>query len=209
MTYKTKQEIFWAAEKWGNDYINRNTYKKLKNNINFWSKIISRTNKIKSIIEFGANIGLNLLALKNILPDVEFSALEINKNACKELEKLNFCHIYNQSILDFKDNNKFDLVIVKNVLIHINPNHLDDVNSKLYDTSLNYILIGEDYSPNPVELIYRGEKDKLFKRDFAGEILDKFNDLELVDYGFQYHRDNNFPLSDVTWFLLKKHNETI
>ena len=209
MTYKTEQEKFWAAKKWGNDYINRNTYKKLKNNINFWSKIISQTNKIKTAIEFGANIGLNLLALKNILPDVEFSALEINKNACQELEKLNLCHIYNQSILDFKDNKKFDLVIVKNVLIHINPDHLDVVYRKLYDASLNYILIGEYYSPNPVELIYRGEKDKLFKRDFAGEILDKFNDLELINYGFQYHRDNNFPMDDINWFLLKKNNETV
>ena len=39
---------------------------------------------------------------------------------------------------------------------------------------------------------------------FAGELLDAYPDLELVDYGFQYHRDHNFPADDSTWFLLKK-----
>lgn len=34
--------------------------------------------------------------------------------------------------------------------------------------------------------------------------MDKYKDLELVVYGFCYHRDNNFKLDDVTWFLLKK-----
>jgi hypothetical protein len=51
---------------------------------------------------------------------------------------------------------------------------------------------------------YRGESGNLFKRDFASEMLDKFDDLELVDYGFQYHKDNNFLLSDITCFLLRE-----
>jgi len=44
---------------------------------------------------------------------------------------------------------------------------------------------------------YRGESGNLFKRDFASEMLDKFDDLELVDYGFQYHGDNNFLLRKI------------
>lgn len=35
-------------------------------------------------------------------------------------------------------------------------------------------------------------------------MLDKFSDLELIDYGFIYHRDNNFSLDDMNWFLLQK-----
>jgi len=34
--------------------------------------------------------------------------------------------------------------------------------------------------------------------------LDKYPDLKLVDYGFSYHRDNNFKQDDVSWFLLEK-----
>ena len=51
---------------------------------------------------------------------------------------------------------------------------------------------------------YRGHADRLFRRDFAGEMLDKFNDLRLLDYGFVYHRDPSFPQDDFTWFLLDK-----
>ncbi len=69
--------------------------------------------------------------------------------------------------------------------------------------SKKYILIAEYYNPTPVEMEYRGHREKLFKRDFAGEMMDQYNDLTLVDYGFVYHRDP-FPQDDITWFLMKK-----
>ena len=62
----------------------------------------------------------------------------------------------------------------------------------------------EYYNPIPIEVQYRNNSNKLFKRDFAGEMLDKFQDLTLVDYGFCYHRDYNFSKDDSTWFLLEK-----
>ena len=34
--------------------------------------------------------------------------------------------------------------------------------------------------------------------------MKKYNDLDLVDYGFIYHRDKNFPQDDLNWFLLEK-----
>lgn len=74
----------------------------------------------------------------------------------------------------------------------------------IYKTSTKYICIVEYYNPTPIQVEYRGFKDKLFKRDFAGEMLDKYQDLSLVDYGFVYHRDNNFPQDDISWFLLEK-----
>jgi len=89
-------------------------------------------------------------------------------------------------------------------LIHINPEMLPQVYSRLYDCSRKYILIKEYYNPTPVVVTYRGNTERLFKRDFAGEMMDLYPDLELIDYGFQYHRDNNFPEDDSTWFLLKK-----
>jgi pseudaminic acid biosynthesis-associated methylase len=205
MNYQTEQEKFWAAKEWGDDYIKRNSYDRVKNNISFFSKILNRTNNIKSVIEFGSNIGLNLIALRQLLPDAEYSAIEINENACKELKKLDFINtIYNQSFFDFHDKGKKDLVFTKVVLIHINPEYLDIVYKKLYDASSKYILIAEYYNPTPVEINYRGHEGKLFKRDFAGEIMDKYPDLELIDYGFSYHRDNNFHQDDITWFLLEK-----
>lgn len=71
-------------------------------------------------------------------------------------------------------------------------------------TSKKYICIDEYCNPIPVTVNYRGNNDRLFKRDFAGELIDKFNDLKLVDYGFTYHRDNNFDYDNINWFLLEK-----
>ncbi len=205
MEYKTEQEKFWSSQEWGDAYIKRNTYDRVKNNTHFFSKILERTSNVRSVMEFGANIGLNLIALRQLLPDAAYHALEINKNACKELKKLDFIdHIYQQSFFDFETKDKKDLVFTKVVLIHINPEYLDLVYKKLYDSSNKYILISEYYNPTPVEINYRGHEGKLFKRDFAGEMMDRYKDLELIDYGFIYHRDNNFHQDDITWFLLKK-----
>jgi spore coat polysaccharide biosynthesis protein SpsF len=55
-----------------------------------------------------------------------------------------------------------------------------------------------------VAIAYRGHSDRLFKRDFAGEIMDRHSQLRLVDYGFAYRRDPNFPQDDITWFLMEK-----
>jgi spore coat polysaccharide biosynthesis protein SpsF len=51
---------------------------------------------------------------------------------------------------------------------------------------------------------YRGHADRLFKRDFAGEMMDMYPDLFLVDYGFAYRRDPSFPQDDISWFLMEK-----
>jgi pseudaminic acid biosynthesis-associated methylase len=115
-------------------------------------------------------------------------------------------NIYTQSILDFQVDFQRNFVLIKGVLIHINPEYLNQVYDLLYQTSNKYICICEYYNPTPVEVSYRGHQGKLFKRDFAGEIMDKFNDLELIDYGFVYHRDYQFPQDDMNWFLLKKSN---
>lgn len=62
---------------------------------------------------------------------------------------------------------KRDFVLIKGVLIHLDPNCLQEVYDKLYQTSKRYICMAEYYNPVPVEVSYRGHQEKLFKRDFA------------------------------------------
>ena len=201
---KTEQEKFWMG-KFGDDYVERGDRSHaLSKNISLFSKIFSRTKSVESVIEFGANIGLNLIAIKQLLPNVDLSAIEINKKSVEELGLLEGVRVYHQSILDFVVDYQRDFVFTKGVLIHINPDKLSTVYDLLYKTSKYYICLAEYYNPEPVKIDYRGHQNKLFKRDFAGEMLDRFKDLELLDYGFTYHRDNNFPQDDITWFLLKK-----
>lgn len=200
----TKQEEFWLGE-FGDKYINRNSQDSLlSSKISLFSKILFRTYKISSVIEYGANIGFNLLAIQKLIPKIDMASVEINKKACKELKKIKGNKVYNESVLDFKTKNKYDLTLVMTVLIHINPEKLNNVYHALYNNSKKYICIIEYYNPTPVEVVYRGHKDRLFKRDFAGEMLERYKNLKLVDYGFVYKRDNNFPYDDVNWFLLEK-----
>ena len=204
-TYKTPQENFWAGE-FGKDYIERNQGKQLlAANLNFFNNSLKMAERPSSMVEFGANIGMNLKAIKLLFPDIKIKAIEINEKAHSQLCKvIGDENAINSSIFDVEINEKVDLSLIKGVLIHINPEMLDNVYQKLYEASSRYIMIAEYYNPVPVSIAYRGHKDRLFKRDFAGEMMDKFSDLKLLDYGFSYKRDNNFPQDDITWFLLKK-----
>ena len=204
MVYKTEQEKFWAGE-FGDEYLKRNQGSRaVATNIAFFTKVMQRTQNIETFIEFGANIGLNIAAFASVMPQVVMSAIEINKKAVEQLKQFKELTVYHSSILDFVPEIRYDFVLIKGVLIHIAPEELQGVYDKLYNSSKRYICIAEYYNPVPVEVPYRGHSGKLFKRDFAGEMLDKYPGLQLVDYGFIYHRDNNFPQDDMTWFLLEK-----
>lgn len=203
--YITDQERFWAGN-FGEEYIKRNQGDGLlAANLAFFSKALRNLHGVRNCIEFGANIGMNIKALKIIFPGIDAHALEINAVAAEGLCKIMPAdHVYNESIISFEPKMQWDLTLVKGVLIHINPDMLPLVYEKLFASCRRYLLVAEYYSPNPVAVTYRGEKDRLFKRDFAGEILDRYPQFELIDYGFLYRRDPNFPQDDITWFLLEK-----
>ena len=68
MTFKTEQEAFWAGD-FGTEYIQRNQGDALlASNLDFFGKALRGARGIKSCIEFGANIGMNLQALRLLHP---------------------------------------------------------------------------------------------------------------------------------------------
>lgn len=211
MTYKTEQEAFWAGE-FGNDYIGRNTGDQLLAcNLGFFARAMRQAQGVSSVIEFGANIGMNLKALRLLYPQQQQFGVEINGQAAAELvQAIPPANVFQQSILDFVPTRTWDLALIKTVLIHINPEQLLRVYEALYNSSSRYILIAEYYNPQPVEVSYRGHAQRLFKRDFAGDMLEAYPDLRLVDYSFIYRRDPVMPQDDITWFLLEKRSrETV
>ena len=198
-----EQELFWKNE-FGDDYTDRNNDLLLINKIELFKKIFKNI-KVFNLLEIGCNRGLNLEAINRIDNNIELNGIEINEKASNIIKDKNICKsIYNTSIFDFNNGNNYDLVFTLGVLIHINPERLNDVYKQMYELSNKYILIGEYYSRNIQEITYRGHQNKLFKRDFCGEIMNLYPSIKLVDYGFVYHRDQNFPLDDITWFLLEK-----
>lgn len=203
--FKTPQEEFWAGA-FGSEYIGRNASDQLlASNLIFFTKALNQAGKISSCLELGANIGMNLKALQLLYPGIDLKGAEINPEAAGLLgEIIGEENVYLGSIFDYSVTSQVDLSLVKGVLIHINPDMLDVVYEKLYQASKRHILVCEYYNPSPVTISYRGHADRLYKRDFAGEMLDKFSDLRLVDYGFSYSRDPVFPQDDITWFLMEK-----
>ena len=204
-TFKTEQEAFWAGQ-FGDDYIDRNQGSALlASNLDFFVKALKQTRQMSSCVEFGANIGMNLKALRLLFPQIDAHGIEINPTAAALLRQaIPAANVYPTSILDFQPNRSWDLTLIKGVLIHINPETLPTVYDKLVESCKRYLLVAEYYNPSPVAIPYRGHTDRLFKRDFAGEIMVRHPQLELIDYGFAYKRDPNFPQDDITWFLMER-----
>jgi hypothetical protein len=69
-----------------------------------------------------------------------------------------------------------------------------------------FIKIGIIYAKSVDRIIDDGNYDyeRLYRPDFAGEKLDKYSNLKLIENGFAYHRDAAFPQDDITWFLMQK-----
>lgn len=85
-TRKTEQEAFLEGE-FGNEYVTRNQSAKLiASNTHLFAKVLARTHGIGSVIEFGANIGNNLKALRHLLPNAELAGIEINSFAAEQLK---------------------------------------------------------------------------------------------------------------------------
>lgn len=203
--FRTLQEAFWAGE-FGDEYSQRNRGPAmLASNLNFFTRALQRAGRVGTCLELGANIGMNLKALQLLYPGLAAQAVEINPQAAKELAAvIGDGNVFRGSFLDYPVLTTVDLAFVRGVLIHVNPDHLPTVYEKLYRASRRFVLVCEYYNPLPVAIPYRGHSDRLFKRDFAGEMLDAYPDLALIDYGFAYRRDPVFPQDDVTWFLMEK-----
>ena len=200
---ETEQALFWKGD-FGDQYISRNQSPEfLASNVHFFAKILaSAGSEIGSVLELGSNIGMNYLALRQLIPKLSYSAVEINPTAVKELRALGV-DVFPSSIEDFEADSCWDLVFTKTVLIHLHPEYLDATYEKMTRMASRFVLVAEYFNPVAVSVDYRGEEERLFKRDFAGEILDRFPSMRLKDYGFSYNR-GPFPQDNISWFLLEK-----
>ena len=157
--YKTEQEAFWASD-FGDAYVDRNCDpRSVASRTALFAKILDRTHGVSRVLELGANIGQNLLAIRNLLPDSVFGAVEVNDKAAESLDRIPNTKVFRGSILDFDPSNlgKYDVTLTSGVLIHIDPDHLPEINLRLYKCSTSYILLIEYYNPTPVEVVYRGQ----------------------------------------------------
>ena len=111
-------------------------------------------------------------------------------------------------MLDFDSKgNLYDLVLVNGVLIHQDPTHLSLCYKRIAELASCFVVIAESHNPTPIEIEYRGEKARYFKRDFAREFLVQNSNFKLLDCYFAYTGINaNY---DDSLMVTMKRNDSI
>ena len=159
----------------------------------------------QSILEIGANIGLNLRALAG-LTTARLMALEPNSRARRRLVDdgvVSPDHAHDGAADNIPlDDGAVDMAFTSGVLIHIAPDDLAASCAEIHRVSSRYIACVEYFADTPQEVRYRGHDGLLFKRDFGAFWMDRHPDLRLMDYGFFWRRATG--LDNLTWWLFTK-----
>lgn len=204
----TPQAEFWKSE-FGDAYTDRNvaSVEQIQARLALWSDILAHTISAPpaSILEVGANLGINLRALR-LLSSARRYAVEPNEKARTILVQDGL--VAPADVRDGLASNiglpdeVADLAFTSGVLIHIHPDHLLASLKEIYRCSRRWIACVEYFSDKPEMIPYRGHDDRLFKRDFGAFWLDSFPDLRTVAYGFAWKRVTG--LDNLTWWLFEK-----
>lgn len=200
-----EQEAFWKGD-FGAGYMQRNAEFDMRVAERGWRTMLAKTSGVRSMLECGSNLGRNLMAIRRIDPSIRLGLIEINPQAyAKAVESVKPETHFNGPILDapFADSS-FDLTFICGVLIHIAPQDLEANIGRMVRASSKYVLICEYFSRTPSEVVYHGQANKLFKRDFGKFALEHFP-LKVVDYGFLWSQEYEAGgFDDMTWWLFEK-----
>jgi pseudaminic acid biosynthesis-associated methylase len=152
----------WAGE-FGDEYTKRNQVDWRKRG-RFWQDIMLRTGA-RSAFEVGCNAGWNLSSIREVAPHVQVRGNDINKSACEQAAMAGI-PVFNQ--LDFTQiPGGAELVFTAGVLIHIEPEHLEEMMRAIIDKSYRWVLAIEYASDKEKAVNYRGYSDKCWKRPYG------------------------------------------
>jgi pseudaminic acid biosynthesis-associated methylase len=165
-------EGIWGGE-FGNDYAARNPVNPSLRQ-DFWRDVTTRF-AARSLLEVGCNLGANIRPLSIVAPEAHLSGIDINAAALAGLRRAEpRATLVRASAraLPFTTG-AFDMVFTVGVLIHQPPETLHDAMDEIVRCSRRYVLCAEYYSPETVEVPYRGQTRALFKGDFGGLYRDR------------------------------------
>jgi pseudaminic acid biosynthesis-associated methylase len=154
------------------------------------------------ILEVGCNVGNQLAVLREMgyrnLHGVEIQEYALEQ-ARRNLPEIQFTRASAFEI-PYPDKH-FDVVFTSGVLIHIAPDDLPKAVDEIHRCAGQYVWGFEYYSPQMVEVKYRGNEGLLWKMDYAMFYLERFADLSLARRkDLRYLENSNVD----SMFLLRK-----
>ena len=193
-------EALWSSG-FGDAYTARN-WNAGEQRAPFWHGILNEL-PVRRVLEVGCNTGSNLRWIASHLSPQDVYGIDINLGALNELHRslpgVNALRSPARS-LPFRDS-WFDLVFTMGVLIHQPEGLLPIAMSEIVRCSRRFILCGEYYADEPMEVPYRGQRGALLKHDFGGLYQDLFPDLSLCRKG-RLSRAEGWD--DLTYWLFEK-----
>lgn len=205
----TAQLKAWQGE-FGDSYTSRNEYddRKLAFGVQAFGRMLGHRYPIRSVLEVGSNIGLNLWFLSELWGGgVDLYTVEPNAKACEILKsqtRFPLRGIWQGNAFNLPlDDGVVDLAFTSGVLIHIHPDDLARATGEIVRVSRRYVLCAEYFSHEPVEIPYRGQSGLLFKRDFGEFYLTRVPTLQVIDYGFLWEQEFKI-FDDINWWLFEK-----
>jgi pseudaminic acid biosynthesis-associated methylase len=193
-------EDLWSGD-FGDDYVDRNigAYEIREP---FWRSIVDRVAPTR-VLEVGCNVGGNLRWIAPSVPPGSAYGVDVNRKALAALRETlpDVNTIWTAAReLPFRDD-FFDFVFTMGVLIHQPEESVRDVMSEMVRCSSRFVLCGEYFSADTVDVPYRGVEGALFKRDYGKLFTEVGPSLSLVESG---HLSADEGFDDITWWLFEK-----
>jgi len=171
-----------------------------------WARILQpiAADPPRSFLEVGANIGLNLRALR-ALTDARLQAIEPNPRSA---ERLLADGVLNPDDMKIADGSKIpfagasvDLVFTSGVMIHIHPDDHAGVCREMRRVARRYIACVEYFADQPREVPYHGFTGALFLRDFGHMWMETCPELKLRGHGFFWRHAGD--ADSMNWWLFE------
>lgn len=164
---ETHPTQFWAGPE-GTAYTARNNFD-YRIRLPFWKKIVEAT-AATTFLEVGCNRGANLRCIREVAPlDSAMTGVDVNQDAINEAQMAGFdvalCEA--SGIVDLLGKKCAQLTFTCGVLIHIPPKELETVMKRIVETAIDYVLCVEYDAPEEQHVLYRGHKDKLWRRPYG------------------------------------------
>jgi pseudaminic acid biosynthesis-associated methylase len=194
-------EELWSG-RFGDEYVDRNlgAYEERRG---FWRSLLASV-KPQTVLEVGCNVGGNLQWIAEKVPVTGINGVDVNEKALAQCRSripgVNATYGSARD-LPFEDRT-FDLVFTMGVLIHQPEESLPEVMDEMVRVSKRFVLCGEYYEKETTEVRYRGYRNALFRRDYGGLFLSRFDgEIELAFRGLLTPDDG---FDNVTWWLFER-----